>query len=621
MQGTSQDFPAEPLALTRAAADPRWRSIAIWLIASVLAVLSCALTLPAARLDGEYIPVGNDSLYHARRILDAVHDLGSFYQFDARIHVPEGSLLVWPWGYDYAMAILVRAGLVIQLSTDPMAILAWLPVAAVLISIGLLVLIARRLDLSSWPVALAALCMALAPTTQLLHGPGVVDHHFTELIFLLAALAAGLGWLRTPGSTRHAVALALTLGAAPAIHNGLFILQLPILATLFVFWLQGKRLPLRQSVVCAVLMLAATLAILVPSLPFRLGRFEFYTLSWFHLYVVACTATLVVLLSRFAPTRTTAALVLAMAAIMLLPIAREVALAQTFLAGATTQLQAIGEIQSPLQTAQQVGTVYITRIYSYLIFLAPLTFVLCLAQCWRERSSTRLLFWITAALGLTLLSVQLRLHYFGSFALYLPWLVVAHDFAARRPQLHRRIFLGASLAILLLYASVLRYQLIAPMPHSNDLAFKNLRPVFATLHKACAQDPGIVLADSTLGHYVRYFTECSVIANNFLLTPQQFAKVDEAAHLLSLSAAELAQQAPQVKYVLLRPWDMQRMDSGRIGYKFFYPGTQRLAADLLYVPTRSAPAGYRLLHEVSFADLDGAAYARLYRIESAAHGE
>lgn len=598
--------------------NTRSSSIAIWLITGVIGVLSCSLTLPAARLAGEYIPVGNDSLYHARRILDAVGDPEGFYQFDPKIHAPEGSLLVWPWGYDYAIAALVRLGLAAGVSADPMAILDWIPVIAVFASIGLLLVTARQLGLGNWPATLATLCMGLAPTTQLLHGPGVIDHHYAEMIFLLAALATGLAWLRNPDSPRRAAALALTLGIAPAIHNGLFILQIPILATVLSFWLQGKRLPTKASLICAALLLASTIAILIPSLPFRLGRFEFYTLSWFHLYVACCTSLMLVLMSWLAPTRKNIVVLLLGAAAMVIPIAREAALAQMFLAGANDHLQVIGEIQSPAKTAIALGSVYITRIYSYLIFLAPLTFVLCLVQCWRERASMRLLFWATAVLGLTLLSLQLRMHYFGDFALYLPWFIVAQDFAAKRPQLRKKIFLGTSLAVLLLYASALRYQLISPMPHSNDLSFKNLRPIFTTLSKACAEDPGIVLADSTLGHYIRYYTDCSVIANNFLLTPQHFAKIDEAAHLLSLSAAELAQQAPQVKYVLLRPWEMQRLASGRVGYRFFYPGTQRLAADLLYAPAEAAPQGYRLLHEISFADLDNAAYARLYGVERSA---
>ena len=71
--------------------------------------------MSAARIGGEYFPMGNDSFYHAARILEAVQDPAAFFQFDPKIHAPEGSLLVWPWGYDYFMAKLVGAALTIGL--------------------------------------------------------------------------------------------------------------------------------------------------------------------------------------------------------------------------------------------------------------------------------------------------------------------------------------------------------------------------------------------------------------------------------------------------------------------------------------------------------------------------
>ena len=62
--------------------------------------------------------------------------------------------------------------------------------------------------------------------------------------------------------------------------------------------------------------------------------------------------------------------------------------------------------------------------------------------------------------------------------------------------------------------------------------------------QACAEDPGVVLADTNAGHYIRYFTDCSVIANNFLLTEQQFQKADEVYRLFALPHEQLTRQAP-----------------------------------------------------------------------------
>ena len=163
----------------------------IWLLASLLAAFFGSLLDSAAFVDGRYIPVGNDSFYHARRILDAAIGERGFYQFDHLIHVPEGSWLNWPWGYDYFMAFALRIALWIRPSTEPMAFLAHVPVFWTAINAGLLVLIARELRLNAAFTAIALLGFSLMPLTQTLHGLGIIDHHFMELSFVLATVFAG----------------------------------------------------------------------------------------------------------------------------------------------------------------------------------------------------------------------------------------------------------------------------------------------------------------------------------------------------------------------------------------------------------------------------------------------
>lgn len=601
-------------AVRMTAAANRWTRVGIWLGLCALAVFSCCVNLSSTRMNGEYLPIGNDGFYHARRILDTAQDPSAFYQFDSHIHAPEGSLLVWPWGYDYALAWIVRIGMRVGLSTDPVAILIWIPVAAVLIALGLFMVIARQLSLSIWMTTVGGLCMALAPTTQLLFGIGQVDHHYAELLFVLATLGSGLAWMRQPDNSRSAALMAVVLGIAPAIHNALFILQIPLLICLFAMWVQQRSQPVKASGVFAVVLLLSTLAILIPSLPFRLGRFEFYTLCWFHLYIAACTATMVVLMSRAKPTLRGFGLLAASALVLLIPIIGQVTLAREFLEGSLEFLQPIGEMQSPLNIATTVGTAPVSKFYSYLIWLAPLTWILCLVQCWRDRASPRLLLWISAVLGLVLLSMQLRMHYFGDFALYVPWLIVVQDLVTRRPEMRNKAYLLVSMALLLLYVPSLRYQLVAPMARGNDLAFANIRPIFTTLRKACAEDPGIVLADGDAGHYIRYYTDCSVIANNFLLTPQQMRKSNEAQHLNSISAQQLEREAPQVKYVLVRPGNIGPGPNGQYRYTFFIPKPV-LAFQLLLGKAGSVPPDFKLLDEVRFAELNNIPYARLYKIE------
>ena len=596
-----------------AAASARWTNVLIWACVSAVAVLACALTFPTATWHGEHFPVGNDSFYHARRILDAVRDLSAFYQFDPRIHAPEGSLLTWPWGYDYLMACIVRLGLAAGFAANPIDILIWIPVAAVPITIALTLSVARQIGLGTWMSTLATLCTALIPTTQVLHGVGQIDHHYAESLFVLGALAGGLAWLRNPAQPQRAALLGFVLGIAPAMHNGLFVLQLPLLAALTASWLQGRQMPAKSSVAFAATQLASTLAILIPSLAFRLGQFEFYTLSWFHLYAAGCTSALVLVLGRFKATPAAAVALSIGVALVLLPVLGDVAFAQSFLAGTPVHLRIIGEMQSPLRIAMLAGAATISHFYSYLGWAAPLTGLLCVVQCWRERTSTRLLFWITCVIGLLLLSMQLRLHYFGNFALYLPWLVILQDFAGRQPQVGKKVLLLTTLGLLLVYFPSLRYQIAAPAPRANDDSFENVRPIFDPLRKACAANPGIVLSDTDSGHYIRYYTECSVIADNFLLTAQHMQKVDEAERLFSLPATELAQAAPYVKYVLVRPFEIGAGPNGKLRYTFGIP-RPLLANDLLLGNSRTVPPQFVRLGEVRFPEVGNAPYAALYEI-------
>jgi hypothetical protein len=562
--------------------------------------------------------MGNDSFYHARRILDAVSDLSAFYEFDPKIHAPEGSMLVWPWGYDYFMAGLVQLALRAGLSTEPLRILLWIPIAAVFVSMALLIAIARRLGLSTWLTALAALCMAFAPSTQLLHGFGEIDHHFAEQIFLLASLWAGLAWFQDRNAPRS-LALGAILGLSLAVHNGLFILQLPVLVTLITYWLQGNYPPRRALLVFVAALIGSALAVLIPSDPFAAGRFEFYTLSWFHLYIVCGTASVALLLSWLQPTRKNLLGLAVLGIVLLAPLLNEMRIAQSFLQGSVSILGDIDEVRSPFKRILSGEAMWVTFFYSLLIWVAPITFFICIVQCWRERRSPHLLFWITAVLGLGLLSVQVRMHYFGAFALYLPWLIFAQRYATEHAAFAKRTYLLATLGLLLAYVPQIRHTLIAPIPRAADPWFDSFHGLVPSLRQACSKDPGTVLADTNAGHYIRYYTECSVIANNFLLTEQQFRKVDEVARLLSLPASDVRSEAPYVKYVLIRAANIDRKPDGTYSFSFFASSSSQLPRELLFNSQTQVPPGYDLLAEVNFDvrrgdRIEQVPYARLYKV-------
>ena len=579
----------------------RSRVIWIWLLVSAVGAGVCSLTWPAAHigksfaqvgLQQEYLPVGADSFYHARRILDTVADPASFYEFDPKIHAPEGSLLVWPWGYDYAMAWLVRATKWIGVPGPPIAILIWIPVVAVLVSIGLVMWLARELCLSLWSSAIAGLCVALSPLTQQLHGVGNIDHHFAEYILLLAAMAFGLRWLKVPENPLRAALLGCILGVAPAIHNALFILQLPLIATIALLWLQGIRLPERTVAYFAISLIASTIAVLIPSLPFRSGEFEFYELSWFHLYAACATSMAALLMTRLPQTSRHVGWLAGVAIAVLVPVVTQLVLAQSFLAGSIARLDGIVEMMSPIKLGGIFGLSFLSRTYSLLVWLLPLSAAYCVVQAWKDRASGRLLFWIHAGLGLTLLLVQARLHYFGSFALFLPLLVCAERMATRWQDRRRLLQLAMALALLIAYSPSVRHSLIDQDDLAGDQDFLALRLALVKLQQACAEKPGIVLADNDAGHYIRYYTNCSVIANNFLLTRQHEEKIRQIDYLTSLSAQTLRLVAPYVRYVLLRPVSISFNQEGRAVYSNFSQSRDLLFEDLMLKPPEEMASGY-----------------------------
>ena len=598
----------------------RYHFLIAWLLLGSLAAAVCSLVWPGAHIGNEVIPVGNDSFYHARRILDTVADPSTFSEFDSKIHVPEGSRVVWPWGYDYAMARLVSLGLLFGISQRPIAILVWLPVVAVFASVGLSLLIARRLGLSLPLCIVAALAVVLSPLTQYLHGVGNIDHHFAEYMLVLATVWCGLRWFETRASHSAAALLGLILGCAPAVHNALFILQIPVVLTLLLSWWQGRAMPAATTATFGACLLAATTAILIPSQPFRAGMFEFYLLSWFHLYIAAGTALCGAFFSRCAATYRSAAMLLGIALLLLVPLTYQILLAEAFLTGSIERLSGIGEMMSPLAIARMDGAMAISTRYSALFWLLPLTLGYCLYQVWNDRQSFRSFYWISCVLGISLLTMQFRMHYFGSFALCVPGLLALQQLMAQRPQARKVLTLAGSLVMLLLFIPPLRYQLLERTPPANDPSFVDIHASLLVLRDACREDPGVVLADHDVGHYIRYYTECSVIVNNFLLTPLHEAKIREMEQLLATPAAELPARNTSVKYVLMRPAVVAMTEQG-LAYRSYSARPDPLFWDVLLKPhghpRQLLPAAYQLLHEATTASGEAnlqVPYVALYKI-------
>jgi len=576
---------------------PRY-SIGLWLAAGSLAFLLCLYHLSATLADGAFLPADHDSFYHARRIIDSIAAPLRMYQFDPRIHAPEGSWVTWPWGYDTLMAFAAGALMAATGASDPMSVLAFVAPAWAFANAALFLCVASRLQLSLPAQTLAMLFFAASPLTQSLHRVGTIDHHYVEYTFVLATLSFGLAWFRDLAVRRHAIALGVVLGAAPAFHNGLFALQVPLLAALGCLWMLQRPLEPRAVLAFAVALVAATAAFLLPSEPFRLGAFSYYLHSWFHLYVAGCTAALCVLASRFRAAPLSASLIGAAALAMAAPIVAQVVLGSAFIFGTLEYLAAIDELRSIPRAIAEGQLQSLTNRYSALLWLLPAGVGWL---CWRLRrqaDGASIYFLAMAAFGSFLLLQQYRLEYFGSFALILPACVLFDDLR-RAPATPRSRAWSIGLAALIVAALLPGLRTLREaIPLGSDLQYVLTRPVYPALKGACAANPGVVLAEHGDGHYIRFHSECSVIANNFILTPQHVQKIRQSEELLASSLDEVLARAPYVRYVYVRRAD-NVLDDVR-GCGVACPENRGLRFELL--STDSTPARLRLLMEVRLPD-------------------
>jgi hypothetical protein len=321
-------------------------AVGLWICAALVAVFFSAIMSDSAAVDGIYLPRTNDSLYHARRILDAIVGPG-FYQFDPRLHVPDGAWISWPWAYDYLMAKAAQVAIWIDPSLDPLAFISYVPVAWVVINTALFLVIAGAISLSREMRVLVMLCFAFSPLTQLLHSVAMIDHHYIEHTFVLLNVWLGIRWFQKPAATGRALALGATLGVAQAFHNGLFILQLIPLAALFVLWLRGESMPAVAVRAFAVALLVATQLILVPSEPYRLGMFEYGLLSWFHFYVAICTGAAANFLAWQPLSRRNFILLCGLCLALAAPLAAQALSGAAWITGNFSILDQITEMQSP----------------------------------------------------------------------------------------------------------------------------------------------------------------------------------------------------------------------------------------------------------------------------------
>jgi hypothetical protein len=535
---------------------PAWATVLLWLVATAIGVFLSMLVIDSAFYEGEYIPMGNDSFYHARRMLDLAVGERGYYQFDDRIHVPDGSWIPWPWAYDYTMGRAAALALWLKPSIDPMGFLSYVPVAWLAVNAALFLAAAGQAGLTLVYRATAMLAFALAPFVQLMHMVGKVDHHFVEFTFVLLVTWLGLRWFSMKQSTATAIGLGLALGLAPGFHNGLFMLQIPVLASVCLLWIRGEQLPRRDLIALAVSLMAATVVIVFPSEPFRQGMFEFGLLSWFHLYVAAGTSVVLVFIGWQRFDKKSLLMLGGVCLILAIPLLGQFTHGAAFLSRDISILKDVLEAMSPYTLFfHEFGPMRTAAHYSWLLLLAPVLLVYYLWCASRRSSPQDLFFAVVTVFGLALLLAQFRFNYFGLFSLIVGSVLVAQRIAGKFQWHGGFVVIGLLTCVLIAYQPPLRQHLFAVYALGGAPQYERARPLFLDLAKRCEQEPGVVLANVHDGNYLLFHTDCSVISNNFRLTSADERRFEQIDAMMRLSPDELREYQPRVKYLLLRTND------------------------------------------------------------------
>lgn len=524
------------------------RHLALVFACGCLAFLICLYPLSATLVNGRYLPADADSFYHARRILDALATPWHVAPFDPYIHAPEGSWSPIPWAYDTLMA-LIGSGARALGRPDPLAVLVYVAPLCVFLNVALVYGIARQLRMGTVASLVAALCFAVSPLTQSLHRVGMLDHHFVEQAFVLATLHGTLAWLGAPAGRGPALRLGILLGAAPAFHAGLFILQLPLLLCAAQRWWRGHPLPVGSTQAFGATLVATTLVFLLPSGPFQAGEFTFGLQSWFHAYVAAATALALVVLARVPARPATLAGGLAASLLMAVPLMGEMGTALGFLGGTSYGVGAMGEMHGVLDYLREGNTAYLLAHYGAALGFAPLALLAVAALAWRDAGDSRPQVLATfGVFGFTLLLLQFRLHYFGAIFLYLPLLYLADRTTGPR----RKAAIGGAVALLALAQVPALATLRMPPPPGGSADYALTRAMFGPIHEACRRAPGVLLADANDGHYLRFHADCPTIASNLLLSARDSAKARQAEELMRATVATVRREAPYVRYLYVR---------------------------------------------------------------------
>lgn len=588
----------------------RFKLILIWIVAGSTAYMMASYPINSVLINNEFVPFAPDSFYHARRILFLLNN-GVFLQFDPNVNAPYGEFVSWPWAYDTFLAFVVFFVYKINSDLSYISILVNIPPLWVYLNAALIIAIAQSLRLSVAYTILAAACFALSPLTHQLHTIGRIDHHMAEYTFVLGSIWLGILWLRNHKSRQLAFSFGLLLGISTSFHNGLFILQLPILFTFFILWLNKKKLPETIPIFSGSLILS-TLITLLPSDTFRLWFFTFYYHSWFHLYIACCTSIMLYLFLVRPFSLKNSFLIIFIATLLSVPVLFVANHGMQFIVGDSKYFYDINEMISPVSWKDSTSifpSVLIVE-YSGLLLLLPVSVLILIGWLFDSREMYRWYFVTFSIMGSILLLSQYRFNYFGTFVLYFPILIIGMSISERLVKYKFTVFAFLSIGLAICYyPSFSQYFITRPLGGSDEYYFTH--SVYSDFKKSCEENPGVVLADYNDVHYVTFHTKCSVVSNNMRITPLDFERVHETQRLLDLPVNEIIEKEKWIDYIFVTRLDpiISSMSKNEIEIV-----NKKLRTELLL--NDEHPDGLTLMSSVTYNDIKGEIrpFAKVFKI-------
>jgi hypothetical protein len=197
---------------------------------------------------------------------------------------------------------------------------------------------------------------------------------------------------------------------------------------------------------------------------------------------------------------------------------------------------------------------YLGQFYEYysgLIFLLPFTLILFFRLTMAQQRQQQIYFLIAIVIGTILMFAQLRFKYHASYILLIPLLVVMQNWK-QASQEHRLLI------TLLLFVGCF----IGPFNRLYETrslggqgAYRVLFPFYQAIGKQCQAQPGVLLAHPDEGHYLRFYTDCVIVASNLLATPRDFEYKALAFKAFQLPLADMVQQYDWIDYIYARRED------------------------------------------------------------------